>query len=59
MTSSVNPENESKEKFHRALEKKLATRKSNSNLVSEKMKIKGSQSAVGGQRLFRRKSGTS
>ena len=59
MTNPVDPEKDSKEKFRQALEKKLANGKSGPNSGNEKMKIKGSQSGGVGQRMFRRKSGSS
>ena len=56
----LNSENEDpKEKFRLALEKKLAAGKSGKQGSGEKMKVKGSQSNAGGQRMFRRKSGSS
>ena len=48
-----------KEKFRLALEKKLAAGKSGKQNAGEKSKVKGSQSNAGGQRMFRRKSGSS
>ena len=59
MTDSENHNQDSKEKFRLALEKKLAAGKSGKQNSGEKSKVKGSQSGAGGQKMFRRKSGSS
>lgn len=59
MTGSESENVDPKEKFRLALEKKLAAGNTGKQTRGEKAKVKGSQSNAGGQRMFRRKSGSS